>query len=397
MNRLVTTNTEGVRDESLPPRRPGAPARILFLSGMLLGFKRYAENLIRFTGPRDDIDAVHVQLAMPLWVRAASATWPLPAGWDFHSLRYLLFSDVVIRRWLQGPFDPARFDLIHVMTQGNALSVPWLRANSRAALAVNIDGTSALDSRDFHYSARARAPFRRLEQRILNASHLVVCRNAWAQRSVIDDFSIPESRTLVARSGIALPARTRWSAPRPPGLPRLVFVGSAWKRKGADRLLRVHQAHFAHRAELHFVGDRHEVDRSARSVVWHGLVPHDTLLADLLPTMDAAVFPSVEDQLPRAAVECAAVGLPLVASRLAGIPELVVDDQTGYTCDVADDESLRAALGRLLADETARDRMGRAARAHVEARFNADSVFPALLDRLRDLALSARAQPERRP
>ncbi|MCA9283750.1 MAG: glycosyltransferase family 4 protein, partial [Phycisphaerales bacterium] len=382
MNRSSTSNARGLNDATLPPPTRRGPARVLGISSVILGFRRYAEQLEHWTADRDDIDAVHIRIAMPFAVRAASATWPLPGGWDLHSYRYLLLSDLVIRRWFHGAIDCNRFDVIHWMTQGNAKSMLRLGAHRHLRHAVNIDGTSDLDWKEFGYHRAARRPFRRVERRIFEQCSLIACRNAWAARSVHEDFGIPQQRVMVARSGMPLTMPSKWDAPRETpsdgALPRIAFVGNTWARKGGDRLLRVHQERFADRAELHYFGKGHEEDRSARNVVWHGFIPHDEVVR-LLPTMDLAVFPTNEDQLPRAAIECAALGIPLVATRLAAIPEICVDGRTGILIPPGDDAAMAAAIDTMLADPVLRERFGRAARELVESEFDASKTFPALL------------------
>lgn len=392
MNRYSTINTRGLHEGALPPKTRQGPARVLFISSVILGFRRYAEQIEQWTESRDDIDAVHVRIEMPFAVRAASATWPLPGGWDLHSYRYLLLSDLVIRRWFRHAIDCERFDVIHWMTQGSARSMLRLGAHKRLRHAVNIDGTTDLDWKEFGYHRLARRPFRRIEQRIFDRCSLIACRNAWSARSVHEDFGIPEDRVMVARSGMPLTTPSKWDSPHgavsvdgAPALPKIVFIGNTWTRKGGDRILKVHQQRFADRAELHFLGKGHEADHGARNVVWHGEVPHEEVVR-LLPTMDLAVFPTNEDQLPRAAIECAAVGLPLIATRMAAIPEICVDGVTGTLIPPGDDSALARAIDSLLDDPGRREQFGRAARTLVEREFDASKTFSSLIDRLVRLA-----------
>lgn len=394
MNRIITTNTNGINAGTLPPARREGPARVLFISSVILGFRRYAEQLEHWAESRDDIDAVHVRIDTPLPIRIASATWPLPRGWDFHSYRYLTLIDLEIRRWFRRAIDPDRFDVIHWMTQGNAKTMLGLRRrHGHLRHAVNIDGATDLDWREFDYARLARAPFRRVEQRIFNACNLIACRNAWAAQSVCQDYGIHESRVMVARSGMPMTIESKWDAPparTDPGsgdasLAKIAFIGNTWKRKGGDRLLRAHQSSFVDRAELHYFGKGHEPDHAAKNVVWHGLTPHEEVIR-LLPTMDFAVFPTNEDQLPRAAIECAAIGLPLVATRMAAIPEICVDGVTGLLVPPGDDQALVRSILTMLDDAPRREQFGRAARALVEREFDAEKTFPSLIDRLVQLA-----------
>lgn len=387
MNRLESVNMDGVANSALPPTRREGPARLLFISGTFLGFKNYHRELVRYTAARDDIDVVHIEYRAPFWLKSIAKSFPVDTrGWDFHSLRFLLLSRRLMNRWLFGPLDATRrFDAVHIMTQGNALSLVDLKRRApRLALATNIDGTSVQDWKELGFSRAARAPFTRRERRIFDACDLVVGRNRWCVGSVIEDFGLPASRTIVARNSMRPTARSRQDAPeRKPGEPvRLVFVGGAWARKGGPELLAMHQRSLAGRAELHVVCGRVTPDRSARNVVWHGAAGRERLLDELLPSMDVFVMPTRNDMHPWAILEAAAVGLPVVSTRLAAIPDIVRDGETGLLCERLDWEGFERAIARLVDDPALRWRMGVAAREHVRANYDPDAQFNGLLDRL---------------
>jgi glycosyltransferase involved in cell wall biosynthesis len=95
-----------------------------------------------------------------------------------------------------------------------------------------------------------------------------------------------------------------------------------------------------------------------------GLVPHDEL--DRLYARSAVVvLPSYREGLPLAVIEAMAHGRPVVASAVGGIPDLVVDGETGLLVPPGDPKALRAALERLLGDPALRRRMGQAGRGRI--------------------------------
>jgi glycosyltransferase involved in cell wall biosynthesis len=69
-------------------------------------------------------------------------------------------------------------------------------------------------------------------------------------------------------------------------------------------------------------------------------------------------------------LEAAATGLPTIGSRIGGIPETVMDGETGFLVPERDAAALAARMSALLADPALRQRMGAAGRALVEQRFN---------------------------
>jgi glycosyltransferase involved in cell wall biosynthesis len=92
--------------------------------------------------------------------------------------------------------------------------------------------------------------------------------------------------------------------------------------------------------------------------------------------MHIAVAPSVptadgrREGIPVVLMEAAACGLPLVASRLSGIPELVHDGETGYLAEPGDVEGLANAINKLARTPSLCRRLGDAARHRLEADFN---------------------------
>lgn len=115
-----------------------------------------------------------------------------------------------------------------------------------------------------------------------------------------------------------------------------------------------------------------------------GTVPHARMPA-FLSSLSVFAMPSFSESFGVAAVEAAACGLPVVASRVGGVGEVVLDGETGLLVPPGDAVALADALGRLLDDPSLRARMGEAGRAHVQECFdwsrNADAM-EALYDRL---------------
>jgi glycosyltransferase involved in cell wall biosynthesis len=119
------------------------------------------------------------------------------------------------------------------------------------------------------------------------------------------------------------------------------------------------------------------------AAVGHGRVVVAGPLAD--PTAvwraaDALVLPSRTEGIPAAAIEAGLAGLPVVATDVGGVSDVVVDGQTGVLVDTAEPAALAAGLRIALADGPA---LGAAARERCRARFDLDAVVPkwsALLD-----------------
>jgi len=81
---------------------------------------------------------------------------------------------------------------------------------------------------------------------------------------------------------------------------------------------------------------------------------------------DALVLPSRSEGRPNVVLEAQACGVPVVATRVGGTPELVEDGRTGMLVEPEDPVGLASALGRLADDARFRQSLGRCARSHVE-------------------------------
>ncbi|MBI2984451.1 MAG: glycosyltransferase [Candidatus Kerfeldbacteria bacterium] len=95
-------------------------------------------------------------------------------------------------------------------------------------------------------------------------------------------------------------------------------------------------------------------------------------VVELLRRSDLMVMPSRSESFGVAALEAAACGLPVVASRVGGLPEVVKDGVTGFLIPPGDAEALAKNILRLVGDEALRRNMGRAGREFVFERYRWD-------------------------
>lgn len=154
-----------------------------------------------------------------------------------------------------------------------------------------------------------------------------------------------------------------------------MFRGSKGHPQLLQAFARVRERH--PRASLLLVGDgirRPWVEQLAReagladAVVFTGFRPD---VPALLAAMDCFALASTRTEgVPQALLQAFAVGVPVVASRIGGIPEVVTDGETGLLVESEAVPPLAAAIERVLVDPAGAARRARAARALVEARFS---------------------------
>ena len=105
-----------------------------------------------------------------------------------------------------------------------------------------------------------------------------------------------------------------------------------------------------------------------------GWTPHDALLRKM-ESADVFVLPSHAEGQPMVVLEAMGAGLPVVSSRVGGIPETVEDGKTGILVEPGDVECLAAAMRALAEDPELRARMGAAGRTRVQERFSLEGFL----------------------
>jgi len=97
-------------------------------------------------------------------------------------------------------------------------------------------------------------------------------------------------------------------------------------------------------------------------------------IADLLPAADVFLLPSQHESFGLAALEAMSCGVPVVGSKIGGLPEVIAHEETGYLCDPNDVESMKAIVVGLFRNEELRRSIGRSARERAIQEFNRDRV-----------------------
>jgi glycosyltransferase involved in cell wall biosynthesis len=100
----------------------------------------------------------------------------------------------------------------------------------------------------------------------------------------------------------------------------------------------------------------------------------------MMTELDVFALPSRAENLPISLLEAMAAAVPVVATRVGGIPEIVTADDTGLLVEPDDPVGLAAAIGRLVADEDCRLKVAAAGARAVAERFEARSVAARLVD-----------------
>jgi len=136
------------------------------------------------------------------------------------------------------------------------------------------------------------------------------------------------------------------------------------------------------RAHLHIFGEGPERPEIERNAIQLGLTPRVTLHGAVqrpqqaLSKMRLLVLPSAAEGFGLVLIEAMAAGIPVVATDVPGIKDVVKDGVTGLLVPPAQPQKLAAAINRLIADPLLRNRLIDAAKVDVRTRFTWDAMLP---------------------
>jgi glycosyltransferase involved in cell wall biosynthesis len=215
-----------------------------------------------------------------------------------------------------------------------------------------------------------------------------ICASDAIRRLLIAD-GVSEARAITVHDGIDLgrvdaapPAKLHEDLWLPHHAPLVGNVAALVPHKGQRHLVEAAQLVVRQVPDARFViaGEGELRPALERQIKDHHLEKH-VLLAGFRPDVlslhkafDVFAMSSVTEGLGSSLLDAMACGKPVVATAAGGIPEIVVDDETGVLVPPRDHEAMATAIVRLLKDDGLRRRMGAAGLARVRKRFSAERM-----------------------
>lgn len=375
---------EGPVAASVPRFRP------VFVMEQMLGHVTHSANLERILAPTGELEPTFLKISGELDGWASHVP-----GWSNWTIR----SGVRARRSLRE--DERRHDGLpdaaFVHTQVPAVLLGrWMH---RIPTVVSLDGTPRqYDAFGEFYEHDVRASAaedlkHRIHRRTFRRARHLVTWSRWAKRSLIDDYGVPPGDVSVISPGVDLDVWTAADRRKKPALVRILFVGADLERKGGSLLVaaadRLRSDPSVPEFEVHLVTKPGQIVPTPRVVLHHDVRPNSPELLDLFRTCQVFCVPTYADMFGMVFLEAAASCLPVVATEIAAVPELVVDGETGLLVPPGNGDALELALKRLITDESLRDRMGNRGRALVLEQHDAARNAAKIVDLLRGVAVDA--------
>jgi glycosyltransferase involved in cell wall biosynthesis len=226
------------------------------------------------------------------------------------------------------------------------------------------------------------APWRQHERFLWPAADHILCNSQILKDFMVSRYGLPPSRLTVVPNGVDTDFFQPGKNGGKDGKTVLLSVARLVPDKDHDTMLaafsQLTERHPG--AELWLVGNGPRRETLEHKVLDLGLtgrvkfLPVAKDIRHLYHQADVFVLSSVNEALPNVILEAMAAGLPVVATRVGGLPEAVVPGDTGLLVDPRDVNGLAAALGSLLDDPETRRNLGRRGRERVLEQFSFEAM-----------------------
>ena len=269
------------------------------------------------------------------------------------------------------------------------------RANFFGRIAGRLAGVPVIIStvhnslKDYEVRSLRRWLYTVLLRLTLPLVHRIICVSEANRRDLIEECPVASAKAYTVYNGVDLSAfpsqHNRQIVRQKVGIaqgPVLVTIARLTEQKGHRYLLqalpRLLQTWprfccmFVGEGELGNALQRMAIDLGVERACRFMGARED--IADILAAADVVVLPSLSEGFPFVLLEALAMGCPVVASRVNGIPELIEDHKTGLLVPVRDPHALMVAIREMLSDPIAAVRMGAEGRALVRERFTVDHM-----------------------
>ncbi len=296
-------------------------------------------------------------------------------GLDFQPARAYLATSRYARQQLDELRKKQPIDAAVVNTQFVGLSLAaladelplFVTTDNTLAQAIRADGWWGRHPEFRPFLPLTMAPIKRLERALLRRAHHLLPLADSVRRSMIAEYRLPPEKIHLLPPSMTLPPR-RLKRPLN-ARPQILFMGNDFERKGGPELLECFRRHFADRCDLHLLtkvavpstlGVHVHQDVVANSGAWHRRWQE----------ADIFVLPSRVDLVPNVLVEALAFEVPVIASDVGAVREMLAGGTAGLLLTRGDEDALAAAISQILSDPVAARQRSELGRRHAETHFD---------------------------
>ena len=294
---------------------------------------------------------------------------------DIRRLRADLGYSYLARRLIRRELSRSYIDALHLHTQMVAyLSLDYMRL---IPTVISIDQTAMQIAMETPEGWRwTHRPSIEIERAVFREAFAIVAFSKWAADSLEPALgSKIADKVHIVPIGVDVALFEKVRALRAERKTRdtlrILFVGNDFARKGGLQLARVFlQTFAAFDVELHCITNDAAVPAHQKIIVHRNVAAFSESWIRLYSEADVFALPTRAEAFGIVLVEAMAAGLPVVATNINAIPEIIVDEETGLLVPPDDDAALRGALSRLVEDPVLREIMGAQGVERVAERFD---------------------------
>ncbi len=224
-----------------------------------------------------------------------------------------------------------------------------------------------------------------VNRRTFGLAKRIVVWSSWVKDSLVADYGVRAERVKVIPPGVDLRVWPAWPRNGRQTLPRVLFVGGDFERKGGQLLLNWFREHGRGRCELDLV-TRAAVAPEPGVRVHRGIAGNTPEARRVFAEADIFTLPSLGECFGIASVEAMAAGLPVITTSVGGSPDIVLPGETGFLIRPNDPYELAHALDTLVSDRSLRLRQGAAGRARAERLFDGVANARAVVQTVQEAA-----------
>lgn len=296
------------------------------------------------------------------------------------------FKDLALCRFYKKLIREKKPDLVITYTIKPNIYGGYAARRSRVPYAVNITGLGTA----FERGGLLTRLVTFMNKAALKKAKVVFFENTGNRDTFVRLGIVPPEKTHPLHgAGVNLDHYAYVDYPADTATTRFLFTGRVMREKGVGELFGAMRRLNAEGlpCELHILGGFEEDFRQTiDDAAGEGWLHYHGYVSDVRPYVadcHCFILPSYHEGMANVNLECAAMGRPVITTRIHGCMEAVIEGQSGLLCEKADEDSLYTAMKRFLSiSREERVLMGRTGRAHMEDEFDKQKVVAETVEAL---------------
>ncbi len=309
---------------------------------------------------------------------------------DFSRFRIMTGFAYMARRLIARKLTQGDYSALYLHTQVMALlSVDFMK-NLPTVVSIDLTAVQASQEKTDPSFRWTHSPNVLQEKRVYEAAARIITMSEFTRKSVIEDYNIEAEKVKTIYSSVKLDSFSSIDLSNrvPKTRYNILFIGGDFKRKGGEDVLDVFLTTFSEIAELHLVTYAPIECEHPHVYIHKNVQAYSPEWLNLYSQADVFVMPTYAEAFGIVFLEAMAASLPVIASQLPQIYEVVSEGETGFLVPSGDRHALANKIRYLIENPTLGREMGAKGRKVAEQKFNAQTNFQTLESIFREISIS---------